>query len=131
MRISKIIIISSLIICTTFTYAQCTTLDQISNSNEVEEACVLYRDHLKNNNTGKALSYWTRVYNHAPALNGSVNHVYSDGRILYTQKFNESKKRKEKRKYAEFVVQLYEEEKFCFPEREVVPIPNEIVNYKY
>jgi len=131
MKILKFLQIAFIAISPIFAQAQCATIDQISNRDEIEEACVLYRNHLRNDNIEKALNYWTKVYTHAPALNGRYNYVYSDGRALYTLRFNNTRKRKEKKYYAEFVFRLYEQEKICFPGREIEPIASEILNYKF
>jgi len=109
--------------------SQCITLHDIPNSAEIEDAYALFRDHFTHSRFNEAFAYWEEVYENAPALNGRINKIYSNGIELYLQKFNKESIRQKKITYARFIIQLYKEGKTCYPNKIIEPIPNEIKEF--
>jgi len=110
-------------------FSQCETFDDISHNSEIEDAYSIFRSYFKQGDFEKALPYWKEVYANAPALNGRINFVYSNGRELYYLKFQTESNLVQKKEFAKFVLKLYEEEKVCFPNRKSEALPKDIIEY--
>ena len=112
------------------TYSQCETWHHSSELDNLENAFVIYRDYLKKEELEKAYPHWEVVYQASPALDGKRSWVYSDGRILLTQRFNSEMDKKQKKEIAHFILRLIEEQKKCYPESEIVLPPKNIMKFR-
>lgn len=108
---------------------QCTTFDDILNYDEVQDSYTIFRYHFKLNELDEALPYWKIVYEQAPALNGRISYIYSNGRELYFEKFKAEQNSKRKMEFARLILQLHSEERACFPDQEIIPIPNSVLKF--
>lgn len=122
----KSLVILALIFCSSFGISQCNTFNDISNSNEIEEAYSIFRNHFTQNRFKDALPYWEKVYQSSPTLDGTKNYVYKYGIELFTHKLEKETIKKNKVKLAEFILRLHSEHKSCFPDKQIEPISPEI-----
>jgi len=110
-------------------FSQCENWNQIENAGKVQDSYTLYRDYFRRGKFEKALPHWEIVYQNAPASNGKRNLVYLNGRELYFDKFKIESNESEKKKIANFILQLYKEEQICFPKSNANPLPKEVIDY--
>ena len=94
--------------------AQCEKWQDSERQEEAEEAHVLYRQYLKNNDYAQAYDYWATAYEIAPAADGQRPFHFMDGRTLYLDKFKNETDEAKKKEYAEAVLRLYDEEIACY-----------------
>lgn len=81
---------------------------------EAEEAHVLYRQFLKNENFDEAFKYWQKAYELAPAADGQRPFHYMDGRDLYMRRFQAETDEAKKAEYAGMILRLYDEQIQCY-----------------
>ncbi|MCB9282756.1 MAG: hypothetical protein H6563_01670 [Lewinellaceae bacterium] len=81
---------------------------------EAEEAHVLYRQFLKNENYDEAFKYWQKAYELAPAADGQRPFHYMDGRDFYMRMFNNETDEAKKKEYAANILRLYDEQMRCY-----------------
>ena len=81
---------------------------------EAEEAHVLYRQFLKNENYEEAFEYWQKAYEIAPAADGERPFHYMDGRDFYMRKFQNEADEAKKKEYAAMILRLYDEQMQCY-----------------
>jgi len=81
---------------------------------EAEEAHVLYRQFLKNENFEEAFKYWQKAYELAPAADGQRPFHYMDGRDFYMRMFQSAADEAKKSEYAATILRLYDEQMQCY-----------------
>ncbi|MBK8493139.1 MAG: hypothetical protein IPL49_20215 [Saprospirales bacterium] len=81
---------------------------------EAEEAHVLYRQFLKNENYDEAFKYWQKAYELAPAADGQRPFHYMDGRDFYMRMFQKETDEAKKKEYAATILRLYDEQMRCY-----------------
>ena len=81
---------------------------------EAEEAHVLYRQFLKNENYEEAFNYWKKAYELAPAADGQRPFHYMDGRDFYMRMFQKETDEAKKKEYATMILRLYDEQMQCY-----------------
>ncbi len=92
----------------------CTAWTSLPNKDEIVQAHVLYRGFLKDSNWDEAFKYWETAYNAAPAADGQRAFHFSDGRILYMNKYKEETDEAKKKEYVDIILKLYDEEIECY-----------------
>jgi tetratricopeptide (TPR) repeat protein len=95
----------------------CAKFADAPSPEDAETNYVLYRDFLRHNEMSTAFDYWQKVYKNAPAANGKVHYVYSDG-IYFHEQFLASETDSVKRdSYINVIFELYDELEKCFPNK--------------
>ncbi len=99
-------------------FAQCATWNELSNKNEILDAHSLYRDSYKmaRKSDGtfdvemlkKAIPYWTKVFEAAPAADGKRDWHYSNGVDIYLELFKAETDAAKKEEYKQKVLALYD-----------------------
>jgi len=110
-------------------FSQCRTWTGHPDEGELMEVYVWYRDCLKLNQYEKAFPFWEKVYKAAPDLNARISKIYTDGVILYTWKFNRTKRKNNRTKIVKMIHQLVAEKERCYPGGEPIILAEEIVNF--
>jgi hypothetical protein len=95
----------------------CAKFSDAPSPDDAETNYVLYRDFLRANEMETAFEYWENVYKDAPAANGKVHYVYSDGIYFYEQFIREEQDSLKKLPYIEKVFELYDQLEKCFPKK--------------
>lgn len=125
--IVSIVLVLTIPICVA---AQCSTWHDLLQKEELENAYVLYRSHLLAGDLDRAFPYWEVVYQAAPAADGVRSHVYSDGRRLLNAQLETAKGRKRKTEVADFIIRLLEDQRVCYPDDPVEPLPERVLRFK-
>lgn len=127
-RVLGIVII---MLCSNSTiYSQCETFKDNPNKAELEDYYVVYREFLKNDKYEEAFKYWEKVHEKAPAVDGKRNRIFTDGIFLYIDKFKKKRDENEKQEIVNKIYALIEQNKICYPEIEIEPLPKEVLKYK-
>lgn len=99
------------------TLSPCAKFSDAPSPDDAETNYVLYRDFLRHDEMPTAFEYWQKVYKNAPAANGKVHYVYSDG-IYFHEQFLASETDSIKRdSYINVIFGLYDEMERCFPNK--------------
>lgn len=126
--LSNIVLIGALLILLSpeSLLAQCETWVNSPKKDQAENAHVIYRPYVKNKKPEDlaklgdedfniAFDNWQKAYELAPAANGKINFHFTDGRKLLKAKMLRIDDAEEKKKLAQRVVDLYDQELECFP----------------
>lgn len=92
----------------------CLKWTESPRQDEAEEAHVLYRQFLKNENFDEAFKYWQKAYELAPAADGQRPFHYMDGRDFYMRMFQKESDEAKKKEYAATILRLYDEQIQCY-----------------
>lgn len=95
----------------------CPKFKDAPSPDDAETNYVLYRDFLRSNEMATAFDYWQKVYKDAPAANGKVHYVYSDGIYFYEQFIRTETDSVKKAEYIQKVFELYDQLEECFPKK--------------
>ena len=89
--------------------AQCDTWIDSHRQSEAEDAHVVYRQHIKNEDYDGAFNMWKVAYEIAPAADGRRDSHFRDGIEIYKHKFSNATSDSDKDKYRQKVIELYEQ----------------------
>ncbi len=95
----------------------CAKFSDAPDPDDAETSYVLYRDFLRTNEMETAFDYWQKVYKDAPAANGKVHYVYSDGIYFYEQFLRAETDSVKRESYINLIFELYDELERCFPDK--------------
>ncbi|MEY3369154.1 MAG: hypothetical protein RI973_2309 [Bacteroidota bacterium] len=96
-------------------YNQCESWVNSPNKDALEEAHVLYRQFVKAEEYDKAFEFWKKAYEGAPAADGKRASHFVDGRAIYIHKFKNTSDPAEKKKYADLIIGLFDQQTQCYP----------------
>ncbi len=100
--------------------AQCETWNGSDRMEEATDAHTIYRGMVdakenKGYDNEDAFKQWQTAYEIAPAADGKRPFHYSDGRKFYMHKFNTATDEASKQKYAQMILDLFDQEIKCYP----------------
>jgi len=93
--------------------AQCESWIDSPQQEEAENAHVVYRQHVKNQDYDAAFAQWKVAFEIAPAADGRRDSHFRDGIEIYKYKFNNSTSENDKENYRQKVIELYEQLEEC------------------
>ncbi|MEZ4981593.1 MAG: tetratricopeptide repeat protein [Saprospiraceae bacterium] len=96
-------------------FSQCGTWNESDRKSEAEDAHVVYRGHIKENNFDAAFPYWEKAYTIAPAADGQRSFHFSDGVEIYLHKFKNATDEAQKKEFAQKIMDLYDQWVKCYP----------------
>lgn len=94
----------------------CKKFDEAYDPDETSANYVIYKDFIDFENYEEAFSYWTKVYNEAPAADGRRNDVFMDGVFFFDRLAMGAEDSITKSRYINRIFELYEEAAVCYPE---------------
>lgn len=96
--------------------AQCTNWTTLSpaDKEKAENAHVVYRQFMKNDQLDQAFDQWKIAYELAPAADGGRPFHYSDGRKIYMDMFKNETDEAKKKEYSAIIQRLYDEQIACY-----------------
>jgi len=94
----------------------CTTLDELPSSlrGQIEDAYVLYKDQIKQDNYTEAFPLWEKAYYNAPAANGSIKYQFEDGLKIYKHFYDNESDLKVKSVFLDTIMSIYDKRVECF-----------------
>ena len=95
----------------------CAKFSDAPSPEDAETNYVLYRDFLRTNEIPTAFNYWQKVYKNAPAANGKVHYVYTDGIYFYEQFLSTETDSLKRDSFINIIFELYDELERCFPNK--------------
>jgi hypothetical protein len=95
--------------------AQCENWNNSPKKSEAEDAHVLYRGLLKDQNFDAAFPLWQKAYEIAPAADGLRSFHYADGVEIHLSKFKNETDELKKKAYYTRILSLYDQWVNCYP----------------
>jgi hypothetical protein len=93
---------------------RCLTFSDLSNSQEIIQYHVLYRDHIRENRFLEAYPFWKKAYEAAPMADGRRNFHFTDGIKIYQHKAELAESTEEKALLIDSLQQVFAHWKYCF-----------------
>ena len=111
----------------------CATWNDLSAAEKdaVENAHMFYRDKIKVGDMDAAMPLWQEAYEKAPAADGKRPFHYTDGRALYLDLYRKATTDAEKEEHAAMVMQLYAQERQCYPGSEAQSLGMQVYDMFY
>ena len=96
----------------------CATFDDlnVADKENAEDAYVIFRDIVKQNNFEEAYPLWKTAISLAPASNGKVKYQFDDGIKILDHFFKKASSEEEKQKYIDSIMMIYDKRVECFGE---------------
>ncbi len=127
---TQILFLLAILYTSTDSFSQCSNWINHEDKETLQNEYVIYRDFLRRGDQENAFDHWKILYENVPAADGKTTTIYTDGIKLYIDKFQKEQNKNERKRIAETIQQLMEEQKKCYPGSELVPIPEEIREFR-
>jgi tetratricopeptide (TPR) repeat protein len=92
----------------------CLTFSDLTNSQEIIQYHVLYRDHIRELKFLEAYPFWKKAYDAAPMADGRRNFHFTDGIKIYQHKAELAPTMEEKALLLDSLQQIFAHWKYCF-----------------
>lgn len=93
---------------------RCLRFNDNSNSKELIEAHVIYRDFIRNSNFEAAFPHWRKAYNAAPKADGNRDFHFSDGVKLYRYLITDTQDESLQRAYIDTLNTIFSHWRYCY-----------------
>ena len=118
MKLLKTCLSALVLLCFAYSaQAQCKTWNELpaADKSAAENAHVVYRGFVKNEQWEQAFDKWKTAYELAPAADGQRSFHYSDGRDIYMNMYKNETDEAKKKEYKDIIMRLYDEQIECYP----------------
>lgn len=94
--------------------AQCPSWTDSPQKDAAENAHTIYRQALKTKDYAMAFENWQKAYDIAPAADGRRDYHFTDGALMYTEKFKTETDAAKKEEYKKMAIKLIDEAIACY-----------------